>query len=86
MESTDVLLKSDEQVSSLEIMWLNTRGGRIVEDVRLDQEKRKYVSMYHPDTENGEAVVYLPTRQELINFFNPSVDNLVEQTVDNLGD
>lgn len=78
METIDILLKSDEQISSLAIIWLNTRGGRIKEDVRLDHNKRKYVSMFHPDTESGDAKVYLPNDEELLDFFNPGVYKMVE--------
>lgn len=71
----------DPRISSLEIMWLNTRGGRDQEDVVYDRENRKYILMFYPGSDSKQKAVYIPSDEELVSFFNPSVYKMVEQRV-----
>lgn len=57
MKKNITVPQSESNVSYGDVVWLNSRGGRNVDDVQMDKKGRKFVFMWGG---NRERPVYLP--------------------------
>lgn len=79
-----LLNSNSDKVSFQQVLWLYSRGGRTSGDVEFDKDGKKYVSMFNPNTDSKQRMVYLPSDDEIVQNLNNSL-KIDFEIVDKMG-